>query len=96
VLTLAVILMSRMISSHDVLMQSMDGWLQGDDPTWYVVPREKGFERYLEHAPDLSATPPPASGSGGASDGKYEVSILSATKFLDPPSISVLVNLRNK
>lgn len=112
VLTLAVIFMSKMISSHDVLLQGMDGWLEGDDPTYYVVPREKDFERYLEHAPGLSLTAPVESGGGGGGgngkgkgkgqgqgggvDLKYEVSILSATRSLGPPSISVLVNLRNR
>ncbi len=95
VLTLAVILMSRMISSHDVLLQDMDGWLEGDDPTWYVVPREEDHERWLEHAADLSATPPAGGGGGGGGGGVYLVRILSTDVTLDPPALSIVVNLRN-
>jgi hypothetical protein len=100
VLTLAVILMAKMISSHDVLLQSMDGWLMGDQPTWYVVPRENDFERALEHAPDLLATAPSVGGSSGGPGGgkkpKYVASVLSTTRTLDPPTLSVLVNLQNR
>ena len=96
VLTLAVILMAKMISSHDVLLQSMDGWLMGDQPTWYVVPRENDFERALEHAPDLLATAPAVGGGGGGGENpKYAASVLSTTRTLDPPTLSVLVNLRS-
>jgi hypothetical protein len=96
VLTLAVILMSKMISSHDVLMQTMDGWLQGDQPTYYVVPRENKYERWLEHSPDLLTSPPSGFGGmlGGGSTPKYNVSILSTSRELHPPAISVRVSLR--
>lgn len=96
VLTLAVILMSKMISSHDVLMQSMDGWLQGDQPTYYVVPRKAKWERYLEHSPDLLTSIPPIGFEGDPGTIKYSVGILSTTRVLNPPSLRVLVNLRSR
>ncbi len=84
--------MSRMIAEHDVLLQSMDAWLEGDDPTYYVVPRDSKFERYLEHAPDLSLTPGAVGGGAGA--GVYAVSIFTTQRTLDPPSLSIVVNMR--
>jgi len=107
-LTLAVLFLSRMISSHDVLLQDMDGWLQGDDPTWYVVPREDDYERWLEVEADLSTTPGTGGGGGGGGQGKgkgkcqggggggtYTVTVLSTDGTLDPPTLSIVVNLRN-
>jgi hypothetical protein len=95
VLTLAVILTMKMIAAQDVLMQSMDSWLEGDAPTYYIAKRESDYERWLEYLADLSPTEPGASSWSPPLDPAYRVSILSNTKQLDPPTISVLVELRS-
>jgi len=94
VLTLAVILVMRMVSAHDVLMQDMDGWLEGDEPTYYIAPRDNDYERWLEYRADLSPTEPGPGTWTGPPDPAYIVSILSTTKELNPPTLSILVQLR--
>ena len=94
VLSLAVILMMKMIAAHDVLLQDFDGWLEGDEPTYYVLPRANDYQRWLEHAPNLSLTTTPPDSWSPPADPEHIVTILSKTKVLDPPSISILVQLR--
>jgi hypothetical protein len=95
VLTLAVVLLMKMIAGHDKVLQDMDGWLEGDAPTYYVVPRTNDFERWLGHRPDLSTTQVSGGGGGGGGGPKdYQVKILSTTRELHPPTLNILVQLR--
>ena len=94
-LTLAVVFLMKMISAHDVLLQSMSDWLVGDTPTYYIVERDNAYERWLEHNADLSTTPPPPQSDEPPYAGDaHLLYILSSSKTMDPPTLSVRVQLR--
>lgn len=90
VLTLAILLLSRLVVSHELLVHDMERWVSAD-PVYYVVPREDAFERQLGHAAGIQ-TALPVGGGGGGGPVDHEVTVLSVTRTLYPASISVLVD----
>ena len=85
VLTLAVLLLSRLIVSHDRIVQDMEGWLDGD-PVYWVAPRANEWERILGHAAELTTTQPGPESTGG------RIVVLEVTRTLDPPTVVAIVD----
>jgi len=85
VLSLAVLLLSRLLVSHDLIVQDMEGWLAGD-PIYWVARRPNEWERVLGHSAELLTVQPPAVETGG------QLVVLEVTRTLDPATIEVLVD----